>query len=65
MTINLPLGLPARQAQFLCLPTARPSLTRADYQRLIGVSHNTAQRDLAELAAAHLVREIGKARGRR
>src|SRR5207245_1348727 len=37
MQIFLPRGLAARQAQFLCLLAARPSLTRADYQRLLHV----------------------------
>ena len=57
MTLHLPRGLPRRQAQFLCLLAARPSLTRADYQRqrLLQVSHNTAKRELTELVAARLV----------
>jgi hypothetical protein len=60
MDIHIPRGLPSRQTRFLCLLAARPSLTRADYQRLIEVSHNTAQRDLAELLAAGLVLRAGR-----
>jgi len=65
MTLFLPRGLPARQTRFLCLLVARPSLTRADYQRLLQVSHNTAKRELTELVAARLVLPFGGARTRR
>jgi len=65
MTLHLPRGLPARQTQFLCLLAARPSLTCADYRRLIAVSYRTAKRDLAELRAAGLVYPLGHACSRR
>ena len=65
MTLFLPRGLPARQTRFLCLLAARPSLTRADYQRLLQVSHNTAKRELTELLAARLVLPFGGTRTRR
>jgi hypothetical protein len=65
MYIYLPRGLPPRHAQFLLLLAVRTSLTRADYQRLIGVSHATAKRDLASLAADGLLLPLGTARARR
>ncbi|HLY66672.1 MAG TPA: hypothetical protein VKU60_14145 [Chloroflexota bacterium] len=65
MDLHLPRGLPSRQARFLCLLTARPTLNRADYQRLIAVSYVTAKRDLAQLTAAHLIIPVGRTRTRR
>lgn len=65
MDIYLPRGLPARQARFLCLLAIRPSLTRADYQRLMPVSYSTAKRDLAQLFAAGLIIRIGRTSMRR
>lgn len=65
MDIHLPRGLPARQTRFVCLLAARPSLTRADYQRLLRVSYATAKRDLADLVAAGLVLPLGRTRTRR
>ncbi|HLQ33894.1 MAG TPA: hypothetical protein VK457_14510 [Chloroflexota bacterium] len=65
MQLHLPRGLPYRQTHFLCILAQRPSLTRADYQRCARISHNTARKDLAELAAAGLVRPVGHARSRR
>jgi hypothetical protein len=62
MNLHVPRGLPTRQSQFLCLLAARPSLTRADYQRLVAVSHNVAQKDLAELLRSGLVRRLGRGR---
>ena len=65
MTLYLPRGLSARQTRFLCLLAARPSLTRADYQRLRRVSHNTAKRELTELVATRLVLSFSGTRTRR
>ena len=65
MTLHLPRGLPRRQAQFLCLLAARPSLTRADYQRLLHVGQRTAKNDLAQLRDARLLRALGLGRDRR
>ena len=65
MALFLPRGLPARQTRFLCLLAARPSLTRADYQRLLQASHNTAKRELTDPVAARLVFPFGGARTRR
>lgn len=65
MDLHLPRGLPPRQTRFLCLLAARPSLTRADYQRLLNVSHNTAHRDLAQLVRARLITPRGTATTRR
>jgi DeoR/GlpR family transcriptional regulator of sugar metabolism len=65
MDLHLPRGLPARHAHFLCLLAARPSLTRADYQRLLCVAYATAKRDLAELAATGLILPLGSTRTRR
>lgn len=65
MDILLPPGLPARQTQFLCLLAARPSLTRADYQHLAGISPRTAKRDLTDLVDRGLVLPIGGGRTRR
>jgi hypothetical protein len=65
MDILVPPGLPARQTHFLCLLAARPSLTRADYQRLVGISHKTAKADIANLVAQDLVVPIGAGRTRR
>ena len=59
MTLHLPRGLPRRQAQFLCLLAARPSLTRADYQTLLHVGQRTAKNDLAQLRDARLLRALG------
>ena len=65
MFLHLPRGLPERQTRFLCLLAARPSLTRADYQRLLAVTECTAKRDLAELMSAGLVLRFGSTRNRR
>jgi predicted DNA-binding transcriptional regulator YafY len=56
---NIPPGLQRRQANLLSLLAVTPSLSRADYQQLCGISHNTAARDLAELLAARLLARIG------
>lgn len=56
---GMPRGVSERQAQFLASLTIRPSLTRADYQALTGVSANTAQQDIAELVAAGYVLRVG------
>jgi hypothetical protein len=63
--MRLPRGLPTRQANFICLLVDRPSLTRADYQRLIGVSYATAKRHLAELCALGWIDSHGTTRSRR
>lgn len=65
MDLYLPRTLSSRQTQFLCLLAARTSLSRADYQRLMRVSLNTAKRDLADLLAARLVLALGATSGRR
>jgi len=65
MTLYLPRGLPARQTRFLCLLAVRPSLTRADYQRLMAVSPNTAKREVAQLVAERLIVPFGTTRTRR
>ncbi|MBV8429626.1 MAG: hypothetical protein JO244_00565, partial [Solirubrobacterales bacterium] len=65
MDILLPPGLPARQTQFLCVLATRPSLTRADYQRLVGISVKTAKADIADLIGQDLVVPIGAGRTRR
>jgi DeoR/GlpR family transcriptional regulator of sugar metabolism len=59
---ELPPGLMRRQAYFLSLLAAHPSLTRRDYQKLAGISHTTASQDLAELLAAGLIVRHGSAR---
>jgi len=65
MTLHLPRGLPRRQAQFLCLLAVRPSLTRADYQRLLLVGQRTAKQDLAQLRGARLILPLGRGRDSR
>lgn len=57
--MTLPPGLLRRQADFLRLLTIQPSLTRADYQSLSGVSYNTARADLAELLTSGLIIRVG------
>jgi len=59
---ELPPGLMRRQAYFLSLLSAQPSLTRRDYEKLAGISHTTARQDLAELVAAGLILRHGSAR---
>ncbi|HLY65427.1 MAG TPA: hypothetical protein VKU60_07830 [Chloroflexota bacterium] len=65
MDLHIPRGLPSRQARFLCLLAARPSLSRADYERLIDVSYTTAKRDLAQLTLTGLIVGFGHTRMRR
>jgi hypothetical protein len=65
MDLYLPRGLPARYAQFLCVLSTRPSLTRRDYQLLLKVGPVTAKHDLAELASAGLIVPLGSTRSRR
>jgi hypothetical protein len=65
MTLTLPSGLPARHAHFLILLAAQPSLTRRDYQRLVGVSQPTAKRDLTLLANQRLIVPLGRSSARR
>jgi hypothetical protein len=48
-----------RQAFFLSILSMHPSLTRADYELLAQVSHNTAARDLADLLARGLIVRLG------
>lgn len=59
---DMPLGLMRRQAYFLNLLASLPSRTRRDYQKLAGISDTTARKDLAELAATHLIVRHGSAR---
>ncbi len=62
MPNRLPPGLMLRQARLLALLAARPSLTRAGYQALAGISRGTAQKDLDQLLAAGLLVRIGRSR---
>lgn len=55
----LPRGLSHRQAKLLALLRVRPSMTRADYEALTGISPNTAQADLAELIEAGHIERVG------
>lgn len=56
---TLPRGLPDRQAHLLALLATRPSITRASYQLLAGIGHNTAHHDLAELEHLGLIQRAG------
>ena len=60
-----PKGLPRRHIHLLIALEDHSSLTRRDYETLTGVSHTTAQADLAELLAAGLIVRLGKARSSR
>ena len=57
---RFPPGLMHRQACLLSFLTLSPSLTRAQYMSIAGISHNTAARDVAELLAAGLIRRVGR-----
>ncbi len=58
-------GLQRRHANLLAALARQPSLTRREYQLLAGISHTTAQQDMAYLVAAgHIVR-LGSARASR
>ena len=59
---DLPKGLPKRHATFLLHLSLVPSLDRADYQSLTGVSHTTAKHDLRALLAAGLIARSGSGR---
>ncbi|HEY8693543.1 MAG TPA: helix-turn-helix transcriptional regulator [Chloroflexota bacterium] len=58
----LPRGMPGRQVRLLRQLALTPSLTRLDYQTLVGISHTTAKQDLTELLAAGLIDRYGRGR---
>jgi len=58
----VPRGLPRRQANLLAALAHHSSITRREYQTLAGITHTTAERDLASLVAAGLVIRLGLSR---
>ena len=62
---TLPPGLPGRQVRLLQQLTITPSMTRLDYETLVGISHTTAQQDLTEMLAAGLLVRYGRNRSSR
>jgi predicted HTH transcriptional regulator len=57
--VSAAFGLLRRQAAFLRLLALHPSLTRAEYQAIAGISYNTARADLADLSARGLIARVG------
>ena len=62
---HIPRGLMDRQARLLSMLAVRPSLTRAGYQKLAGLTRGTAHKDLQELVAAGLIERLGSSRSAR
>lgn len=61
----LPRGLPGRQVRLLQQLAVTPSLTRLDYETLVGISHTTSQQDLTDLQSAGLLVRYGRGRSSR